>query len=480
MKCRALFGLAMLVAVVARADTVGAGLDLVLLVDRSGSIGAADRSVENDLVELTLTMLARSALEERVHHRLGVVSFGSMGRIDLPLSVVDQPALQAIRITLASIDSRRSLGNTNFPAACNLAAEMFADAGGQRRRSILLITDGRSYVPGVPNGEIMQRLQRIISSKLAPATTVDVLILGSESDSESWRRLPGVQIQVARGRSGALATLHRDIGDLLGTPGERREIHGMLDTIEIPPYLDLVVFDIVRNPTADNEVSVFAPGARQPLDAHAPGVEEVRLGDAVFTLAVHRPSAGLWTFRTSSATSHVRVLMQQFFPRGLLVEPDPRSPLRRHERAAVAYQLVDPDGATLHELPAFPLSVDLTLARPDARRIPVPMKRTTLPGLYRAEPAECELSGRYWTEVVVSTNVRGRAVRVFEDRWSGFSVLPYPVAGCCPNASAQRVTQGPERPRSIVAIVAAAFALFTLLMLVFWRWYVARRQTWIA
>lgn len=475
MKCRALFGLAISLAGAARANTLeSAGLDMVLLIDRSGSITSADRRVEKELVDLTLAMLARSA-RGGVRHRLGVVSFGSAAHIDLPLSAVDQSALQAIRAELASADSGRSLGNTNFPAACDAAADMLAGAEGQRRRSVLLVTDGRSYVPGIPNDEIVRRLQRIVSSKLA-ATTFDVLILGSKRDSASWRRLSGVQIQVASGRSDALTTLHRDVGDLLGTPGERQRIRGMLDTIDLPPYLDLVVFDVVRDSRDGSGISVFPPGARRPLDARTPGVEEVRLGDAVSTLAVHRPAAGAWTFRKRSADSHVRVLMQQFFPRGVLVRPDSHSTLRTHERVAVGYGLVDSNGAMLKELPSFPLSVDLTLARPDARRIPLPMKQTSRSGVYRAAPAECDLPGRYWTEVVVSANVAGRAVRVFEDRWSGFSVLASPAAACCPPRIAP---VRPARALSVTAVFAAA-ALALMALLALWRWYVARRKTRIA
>jgi hypothetical protein len=430
MRLRALLWLALLVAAAARADTVKrTGLDMVLLVDRSGSISPAGRRLENELVDLTMSILARSTREERVQHRVAVVSFGNAARIDLPLSAVDQPALQTIRAKLAAAESRRSLGNTNFPAACDAAAAMFTAADG-RRRSILLVTDGRAYVPGITRDEIVRRMQRIVSSKLPPPTTVDLLILGSGRDAAPWRHLSGVHVRVARGRTEALAALHRNVGDLLGTPGQQLELRGALDTIELPPYLDLVVFDIIRDPTA-SEVSLFAPGARQPLEGHGPGVEEVRLGDAFFTLAVQRPAAGVWTFRKANADSRVRVLMQQFFPRGMLVGPDPRSHLLHQERVTVAYRLVDADGATLQELEAYPLSVDLMLARPDGRRIALPMKRASLSGVYRAAaPAECDVAGRYWTEVVVNAWAGGRAVRVFEDRWSGFSVLAAPAVDC--------------------------------------------------
>src|ERR1051325_7548399 len=115
MRRYALLWLALLMAAPASAGMAdSAGLDVLLLIDRSGSIGPADRRLENELLDLTLTLLARSARAERVRHRAGVVSFGSTARIDLPMSVIDRSALQGIRSELSVADSRGSLGDTNF------------------------------------------------------------------------------------------------------------------------------------------------------------------------------------------------------------------------------------------------------------------------------------------------------------------------------------------------------------------------------
>jgi hypothetical protein len=141
-------------------------------------------------------------------------------------------------------------------------------------------------------------------------------------------------------------------------------------------------------------------------------------------VAVHRPAAGNWTFRKANSASRVRVLTQQFFPRGMLVGPDPRSPVRQHQHVAIEYRLLDGNGASLQELAAYPLSVEVTLATPDGRRVAMPMKRAAVADVYRTMSlTECDRSGRYWTEVaVMAADASGRAVRVFEDRWSGFTV----------------------------------------------------------
>jgi hypothetical protein len=341
------------------------------------------------------------------------------------LTAVNDSTLPAIRSTLSAIDFRQPLGNTNFPAVFGAAADTFAAASSEPspRRAILLITDGRAYVPGVPRSESIRRLQKLVGARLSPSVTVDALILGPVEGDADWQRVPHTRIHhLAHDRGAALAALYGVVSSLLGTSTQEHEIIGALDTIVLPPYLDLVVFDILRDPSGSG-VSVFAPGASQPLDARTHGVEEVRLGSAFSTVAIHRPAAGAWTFRKTNPASRVRVLTQQFFPRGTLIGPDPRSPLRQYEHVAIAYRLLDGNGASLQELAAYPLSVEVTLATPDGRRVALPMKRADADAYRTASLTECDMPGRYWTEVsVTAPDASGRAVRVFEDRWSGFAV----------------------------------------------------------
>ncbi len=69
------------------------GLDLVVLVDQSGSMSGHGTSAKNDpynvrnhMVTFTLDLMAENAVLNQVTHRLGVISFGTTVRIDLPLS----------------------------------------------------------------------------------------------------------------------------------------------------------------------------------------------------------------------------------------------------------------------------------------------------------------------------------------------------------------------------------------------------------
>jgi hypothetical protein len=457
------------------------GLDLLLLIDRSGSMSSpAQRKLAAASIDLSLTMAARATRQQRVRHRVGIVSFGSTARIDLPLTVVDDAAMPVIREVLSAADSQRSLGNTDFAEAFDAAAGAFTGEP-PRRRAILLISDGRAHVPGVSRDESMRRLNGVLRSRFRSPVDVDVILFGGGDDA--WRDLPHTRIHRAGGeRDAALATLHGVVSDLLGTTSQEREISGAFETIELPPYLDLVIFDLIGDRSRE-QVSFFAPGTDQPLDLQTPGVEEVRFGGALTTVVVHRPLPGFWTFRKTQPSSRVRVLAQQFFPRGILLAPDSRALVRRHERVAITYRLLDENGAALRQLPDYPLTVDMTLAAPDGRRVSLAMSRAATADVYRANAATaCDVPGRYWTEVAVTAvGAGGRAVRVFDDRWSGFSV-DAGAAAEPPRMSAAMVQASEPRRRRSTLVAAAVFTL-AVLAAVFRplrRLYVARRQTRVA
>jgi uncharacterized protein YegL len=414
-----------LAASAAASDAEGPGIDVLILVDRSRSMSAGSTTYADDALTMTAMILAWSAQVAHVRHRLGIISFGSAPRIDVPFTIADRQSLPALQRQIGAL-SRRSLGHTNFPAAFAAAAEAL-DAlplDARRRRAILLFTDGRPSVPGWSRTASTENARRTIAARLSAASiSIEVLLLGSARDAAPWQQMANVRVhRVPSDRGTSLAILHRIVGHAVGTRNEQQGIAGASDVLVIPPYLDLVIFDVFRG-SAGKEVSILAPGATQTLDAQSAGVEEIHIGDLLTTLIIRRPAPGQWTFRKADASARVKVLSQQFFPRGVLVTPAPELLLRQHDRVSLQYRVIDGEGRALRELPEYPLSVDVTIAAPDGRRTELTMQREG-DGVYRAAvDAECEIAGRYWTEIVVTTpDAAARRVRVFEDRWSGFTV----------------------------------------------------------
>lgn len=417
----------------------GPGLDLIVLVDRSASMlgpesRARDRDQAGDLLDLTLNLLAWNAASNRVTHRLGVVSFGSVTRIDLPLTRIGRDDLLRLRSRLAAVRAAVSLGDTDVLAAFAAAARMFEGlpADPARRRAILVLTDGVPNVAGRKALEYGRALRRFVSASFSPPeTAVEILILSAPGRDDGrrfarlWHSLSDGRVhELAGGRDDRLAALYRVVTRLVGTRVEesRPDATGE-ESFILPPYLDLVVFDVLRGAAA-SEVAVFTPGASRPLSADAEGVEQIHVGETLWTLVVRRPAAGQWTFRKSRSESRVKILSQQFFPRGVLVDPDAVKLTRQYDRVGVAYQIVDGNGLRLKEIPGYPLSLAVSLRKPDGQRDDLVMQQQPGSALFKSlENAELDLAGRYWTEVLITTrDFNHRRVEVFRDLWSGFSV----------------------------------------------------------
>ncbi|HEV8433875.1 MAG TPA: hypothetical protein VGR95_10720, partial [Thermoanaerobaculia bacterium] len=131
-----------------------------------------------------------------------------------------------------------------------------------------------------------------------------------------------------------------------------------IETLVIPPYLEVVVFDVFRG-ARDATIDIFPPGATTALRPGTGGVESVRFGEVMATVVVPRPPAGEWTIRRSHRRARVRVLSQQFFPRGVLVAPKPGDALRQYDRVTIAYRITDTGGQPLQELAGYTLDADV-------------------------------------------------------------------------------------------------------------------------
>jgi VWA domain-containing protein len=448
-RARSWFGLIVLAACLAGSCPAmalpadeGPGLDLIVLVDRSTSMlglesGARDRPQMSGLLDLTLSLLAWNAESNRVVHRLGVVSFGSTVRIDLPLSRVQRDGLVPLRSRLAVVPSSASLGNTDVLAAFAAAAKMFQSVPAEpsRSRGVVVITDGIPYITGKSAAEYDRELRQFVNAQFSPAkTTIDVVILSKQGLRDDqrlalWRDLAGGRVhEVVPDREASLAAVHQAVTQLVGTRVvESRPAAGEVsqETLVVPPYLDLIVFDVLHGPRAA-KVAIFAPDALGPLSVGAQGVEQIQVGETLWTVVVRRPAPGLWRFRKSRPDAPVKILAQQFFPRGLLVEPNVDELPRQFDPVTIGYQIVDGDGLPLREIPGYPLSLELSLRKPDGQRAALAMERQPNRDaiLFRArETAECDLAGRYWTEFqIITRDLSVRRLEVFRDRWSGFSV----------------------------------------------------------
>jgi len=382
MRAAAMLLLVLSPVIVAQTRAASPGLDIAVLVDQA----APHRDALRDLA---LDLVCRNAEENRIVHRVAVVSFGGLLRVDRPMAEIRCGG----RVRAAAESRRR--GDTSIRAALAMAETMFLalPPAEERRRAIVLISDA------VP----------------ASRASADVVFLKADDGN----------------RTEVLGRAHRLIAELVGTSGSEAARAGGAQTLILPPYLDTVVFDVIGGPK-NVDVSLFAPDALQSLSGTNRAVEKVRVGDALSSVIVRRPAAGLWTFRPSQRGADIRVFSQQFFPRGLLTRPA-QSP-RQHDRLFVDYSIVDRDGSAIRERPEYPFVLQLTLIKPSGERRILAMERMDNGAgtLYRTlSVVDCDLPGRYWTDVEIATqDLKGQRITVFHDYWSGFAVTPAGRVDC--------------------------------------------------
>jgi hypothetical protein len=417
-----------------------AGVDLLLLVDRSASTRGAS-ALFDTVMNVTAELLARSAASSHLSHRLAIVSFGSAVRIDLPFTPVDDR--ERVRRVIASIPAA-NLGRTDVAAAFRTSRDLFASLSRDplRRRAIVLITDGVPYV--VPNGAHCDAcdVRHVVESSFA-ATTIDILLLSDNRQpgipAGLWQTVaPNRVHEMHRDRVTAVRTVHAVLATILGQPSAESHTTTTDDetaeVLVVPPYLDVIVFDIVSQNAPVEQVAIYAPDALRPLDRDRAGIDEVRLGDTLSSVTIRRPAPGAWMFRVPERRVHVNVFSQQFFPRGTLVKPLAADPPRQHDDVEIAYRIMDSEGAPLRELAEYPLSLSLSLVAPDGKSVATAMKRRSDlgPATFAATmPATCRLAGRHWTDVQIATRDLGRnEVVIFHDQWSGFMVTPAQRIDC--------------------------------------------------
>ncbi len=242
-----------------------------------------------------------------------MIRFGSSASVDVPFTSARNihPRLDTVQY--------EDRGETNVLAAFVEAEQLFRSlpASPERRRAIVLLTDG---VPSVRGGDMLSyraHLQRFAVEHFAEAgVTIDVLLIDARF-AEMWRRLARVE-PVGGAPDQLLASVHGVVARLAGTQtaeSARGKNNRATDTLTVPPYLDVIVFDILRL-SAGVTVEILPPGSAAPIRPGAGGIESIRIGDVLTTLVVPRPRPGEWLIRKSQEGARVRILSQQFFRAG--------------------------------------------------------------------------------------------------------------------------------------------------------------------
>ena len=415
------------------------GFDFVVIVDQSGSMSgtkglASDKlGVRNDMVKRTFDILAKDGILNKVTHRFGVISFGDTVRVDLPLSQITPTTVDRLRSRLESSLNDRSMGSTHFSAAFEAVGRMFAakPLAEPGKRVIVLITDGAPYIEGIQISSYVRDLRELVSSSFPPPDyQLHVIALNDPSSNyweqygEFWKELSHNHEHKLKGdKEEIFTTLHKVIDNIIGSPGEP-----ITQTeVVMPPYLESVVFSIFQVETETVVKIISADNHKQPISDKDDNVAVVNVGNTIRTITIKNPKPGIWEILKSKKNASVNIYLQRFFPRGTLLHPAPGDSIKQFQKVRVKYRVENGEHKPLNELPGYPLTLELSLVKPDSSRVQMKMEKSSNPSeksIYETTgEIECDLPGTYKVEILIATkDLKNRQVTLFRDQYSKFQV----------------------------------------------------------
>ncbi len=327
------------------------GIDVVVLVDQSGSMGglaygSSDHPTANDPndlrfdgTRLILEILGESRVNavssgRDIDFRVAVVDFGDFTETRLePETIVPDseeqwtPQLRELqdRVSAASF-GQRNFGNTNHLLAFQRARELFdvmeaQNAPGPRLKAIVLLTDGIPYVlvrpasdqatptpsldgqpaptptpaQPIPVDRYMRDLFTYVNTAFPPSE-FEIFVVGmNDSDRDQWRQIErywqqitGGQAKLTENNEQVGATLQEFLFKLLGDPG----IFIPCGSHPVNPYLRMARFTVHKAKPQDR-ISIRVNGVdlnlEDPAKARVTGAERV-----IERIVVFNPEPGFW------------------------------------------------------------------------------------------------------------------------------------------------------------------------------------------
>ena len=389
-----IFGLSLLLVVVAAvpprpAASAGSdftGLDVVLLIDQSGSMwGARANDKWEHRIGQTKNIIYR--LAEHVEgtsfqHRVSVVDFGDEASTALPAPLVLRfdpkdpgKALREAKALVERYVTAKNMRDTNTPAAIALGLQELKKMGAEepfagRRRVMLLLTDGRPDLQrqGVSLEELRKRITD--HSSEMKRSEIELWVVGlndaenywNEGDGKFWEDTAGSgHARLAETASTNISTLVQEIvNDWLEVDGK-----AIVKDYECPPYLRRIIFNINFG-LPRTTVSVLNPtGATIPLSS----------GGATSTpgtfarFVVEDPQPGLYKIDQDPSRSY-RNFVETFSPELKRILPAGATSIETEARIVI--QARDGKGQPLEILPEWPITASIVITPPTGAAVEMP------------------------------------------------------------------------------------------------------------
>jgi hypothetical protein len=377
------------------------GIDLLFIVDQSGSMGGADYGWEGaptdplglrfEAVLYALDTLAeyRMSFNPDLQIRIAVIAFGDntieildwteIGQLDTPTpwakrreTLLEELSADKFRI----LNDPDHLGNTNFYAAFEKADEMFkrldADTN-SNLRVLVTLTDGDPCVVEGPMqfscvnlGQKQSFMEEVITftDTTFPTSTYQQYALVLDAEGDLWERWQNYWVEVVNDTDHAsrvessqqvgVQFLHL-LCEVLGQVstegfGECPTVLGTTNTIVVPPYQRLMRLSIFKSNTLPGVLTITLPDGSQ-LTNSSSDVVASNVDRPIEIWTINQPMPGEWRIEVGENTDRVDVFYE-LLPVTVTITP-PKDEYRRFDTVQFRLSLLDDTGTPLPNYPGY-------------------------------------------------------------------------------------------------------------------------------
>ncbi len=453
--------------VIAQAQPVLQGLDILFLVDQSGSMGgrpfgSATNEKPSDVlglrfqaVQYALRTLSeyRKVVAPGFSFKMAVISFGDQSEVVLDWTEID--ALQASWSTTEahlldqlSQDSfgKRNLNATNFLSAYRAAQQLFEalpspGANQMRMRAIVTLTDGAPCVPAEFHDKScanysdqynhMNQLIKLATDVFQPAS-YRLYVIGIDNKNTYWSRLEPFWTKVV-GANGIAQRVENStqvgqvflqiLADLARvaqtTSGANRAdsigqvipIGNINTSIMVPPYQESLRITVFKTQASPGISLVDASGTR--VTEQLPNVKVSGIDSPIEVWKINNPTPGMWTIVATQPITQLNVYRDLIYvPYKLEVG---KADMLRYERALLTLTLLDTRGQPLPEYtdPRYRLASKVVMHTPSGSIETITLSPNRA-GIYTGEFTPSQ-AGDYVLDVEADTqNPDGSALKVID------------------------------------------------------------------
>lgn len=396
------------------------GLDLLVIIDQSDSMGTTDAEAFRVVATRNIIhLLGFNRLHScpDVVHRVGVLSFGDGAEagdgstIDLPFTEIAPNSVEQWRDERLPLEEQiqaKELGATDFATAFATGKRMFNGLGplpGTRKQAIILLTDGSPCVSelGCPGsfapGSYLQRLRSQIEQDFpfqeGVGTYIWVVAMRDRNQGYLADRIgPPISATmgdywagIANSHGGALEVLSRNRNEIPlrfhQSILSRLLVTGNLNLLEcgphsIQPYTERVNLLFYKNDpslvvTISHRVGETEVLLQNGQSSHPDliSIRDYTDDEFIERYEIYRPDPGVWVIAARDCGDEVvEILQETIQPRITLIEPE--APVRLVDGSdalaspsPLIYQITESgNGQAYPEHPNYPLSVQVTISDP--------------------------------------------------------------------------------------------------------------------